>query len=89
MAPLFSVRQIVDLCHTVGNECLVTVTCIVDPSNDGAAITPQVTALNLVRVVFLHRFPQMGTHKRGLELGFRNTQFDPKDTLITMYNELV
>ena len=37
MSPLFRVRQIMDLCHTVGNERWVTVTCIVDPSNDSTS----------------------------------------------------
>ena len=59
---------------TVGNECWVTVTCIVDPSNDGATISSQVTRVNLVRVVFLYNFRQTSTHKCGLELGLRNTQ---------------
>ena len=74
VAPLFRVRQIMDLCHTVGNECWVTVTCIVDPSNDGATITLQVTRVNLVRGVFLHNIRQTSTHKCGLELGLQNTQ---------------
>ena len=74
VSPLFRVRQIMDLCHMVSNECWVTVTCTVDPSNDGATITPQVTGVNLVRVVFLHNIRQTSTHKCGLELGLRNTQ---------------
>ena len=74
MSPLFRVRQIMDLCHKVGNEYWVTATCIIDPSNDGATITPQVTGVNLECVVFLHSFSQMATHKPGLELRLRNTQ---------------
>ena len=75
---MFRVRQIMDLCHTVGNECWVTATCIVDPPNDGTTITPQVTGVNFVRVVFLHNFPQTNTHKRGLELGLRDTQMSKR-----------
>ena len=78
VSPLFRVRQIMDLCHTVGNECWVTVTCIVDPSNDGATISSQVTRVNLVRVVFLQNFRQTSTHKCGLELGLRNTQLSKR-----------